>query len=1107
MDINLLRIITNITDNDIKSLTNEWYGASYSFTQVNFHEIEWINAHTICVNLKDGFYLQFSWGQAGPDVLCRYRKCQGICKHFVEVVYAIGSLLKFETGRLPENLRDKSKLFRNQILGGTHVSEAFKQPEGKLSIHVTATYPYKTASNLDLHFECYGLKRKYNNFNNLPPAEFKPLFKDGYVTDYNLIKFVEKNPNYDYYLHASNQKYLVDFDVSAKLSPKTQIAFGALDDKIHFIGEYKSEVISDLIRLSDKLFASVQHKTIGIIQDNWYKENWNKLFHLKYNYNLKRAFSSPTTFLFSPTKRHYLENFIFSFEGSKIEPKPDELKLKVLANIIEGQVRLKVAIEGVQESSQTIFGSDLSSFIGAYVDKFRKLHKKEKDICISVGHGAILAKNNHDLIEVLKAAQKQLLEIKDHSNHKDLLSFYSKKYQEINKPPLNSLLLAKNNSLIYGPISKVKAFMPMSAAYFSFKSYRYSNDNVILIDKADFFANLAQYKNYLDEQGIELFIDGKSVKVSNINATIDAEREFFSPDIDWFEIKPEIMYDGEPISDEEWESIMTSGSVFQRGDTYHVVDTGSKLMLDVLARILKIGSKFKKKKDIVEIPRLQIFDLIELLAQGVRVKLSAEDRKILDNLTNFTKIEPAKLPTKLNANLRDYQKSGYDWLAFLYKNKFGACLADEMGLGKTIQAISLLAGIKEGEVRKEKQECKPHLVVSPPSLTFNWCNELQKFYPSFKINEYTGAKRADDFEDCDIVVTSYETARNDIEKLKQKNFDVIVFDEAQAIKNISAKKTSAVRQLVGDFKLTLTGTPLENSLAEYYSIMDISVPGILPESAHQVKVNINDAGHQNIIKRTRPFILRRTKSEILKELPEKSENDIYFSMTTRQKALYNKIVTEIRRTVESAYKEKTAYQASIIALTAILRLRQICVSPNIIDNNAQVDSPKIEYLVDAISNLIKSGDAALIFSQFIGSLDIIERELAANGIKVLRIDGSTAMPRRKEIVEQFQDKKTVSVLLLSLKVGGVGLNLTRANHVFHVDPWWNPAVENQASDRAHRIGQSQKVFVHRLLMHHSIEEKMMVLKEHKKKLFDSVMSGAADKSVSITKEDFEFLLS
>jgi non-specific serine/threonine protein kinase len=351
--------------------------------------------------------------------------------------------------------------------------------------------------------------------------------------------------------------------------------------------------------------------------------------------------------------------------------------------------------------------------------------------------------------------------------------------------------------------------------------------------------------------------------------------------------------------------------------------------------------------------------------------------------------------------------------------------------------------------------------------------------------------------------------RKDIAKLKQVSFNVIIFDEAQAIKNIFADTTHAVRQLRGLFKIALTGTPVENHVGEYFSIMDLVLPGLLGEYREfQGRAREDMASFLPMLReRTGPFVLRRTKERILEELPPKIERDVYLELTEQQKRFYSRTVQEVRSTIGAAYRLKTQSQARIIALTAIMKLRQICLTPQLLVKDLREPSPKIEFLKDKLEELCIESHSSLVFSQFTSFLDLVEAELRTKGLTLFRLDGSTPVRKRKTIIDGFQESRTPSVFLLSLKVGGQGLNLTRGSYVFHLDPWWNPAVENQAADRSHRIGQVNTVIVTRLLMRHTVEEKMTALKQRKLSLYRALMD-APEKSGArgVTREDFDFLL-
>ncbi len=432
-----------------------------------------------------------------------------------------------------------------------------------------------------------------------------------------------------------------------------------------------------------------------------------------------------------------------------------------------------------------------------------------------------------------------------------------------------------------------------------------------------------------------------------------------------------------------------------------------------------------------------------------------------------------------------------------------------MGLGKTIQAIALLGAIKERKIAPRSVGSNIFLIVVPPSLIFNWEKEIERFYPELKVCVYRGKRRSLATEDHDVILTSYGLILKDIEEMKDRTFDVIIFDEAQTIKNIFAITTGAARKLRGRFKVALTGTPVENHIDEYFSIMDLVVPGLLGDHKEFQRMVKQDMASfiPTVAERTKPFVLRRTKEYILKELPPKIERDVFLDLTEKQKRLYNRTVEEVRSAIDDAYRSKTGSQAKIIALTAIMRLRQICLTPQLLVPAFKESCPKMEFLMGKLEELSSEFHSSLIFSQFTSFLDIVEEEIRSRGFPFFRLDGSTPVAKRKKIVEGFQESTAPTVFLLSLKAGGQGLNLTRATYVFHLDPWWNPAVENQASDRSHRIGQKNKVIVTRLLMRHTVEEKMLALKQRKMSLYRALMdSPERSASRSITRDDFNFLL-
>ncbi|MDH5641361.1 MAG: DEAD/DEAH box helicase, partial [Nitrospira sp.] len=634
----------------------------------------------------------------------------------------------------------------------------------------------------------------------------------------------------------------------------------------------------------------------------------------------------------------------------------------------------------------------------------------------------------------------------------------------------------------------------------------------MMIDPSRLFQQLPVLLETLTAAGIELLYHDMPLRSSRGDCSIHVERgEGKETGIDWFEIRPEIRCDGAMIAEADWRTALTQGGLIHVNGTLRVLDSHTVERLRAILDLTDTAQPGRSAVQIVRVPRLQILDWLALREQDVAVSLPAEDEAVLARLLRFKHIAAPPIPQGLRATLRPYQQDGYAWLSFLYEHRFGACLADDMGLGKTLQTICLLAAVREGCIGPPLSTRGPHLIVVPTSLLFNWEQELGRFAPDLNVRQYSGGEQPLDAKDDDIILATYGTVRRNIDVLTRTAFHIIVFDEAQAVKNILADTTAAVRRLTGRFKLTLTGTPLENHLGEYFSIIDLCVPGLLGEY-DRFRTELKRAhthAMDRLLRRTRPFILRRTKAEILQDLPPKIESETMLDLTDRQKALYQQTVAQVRSTIDDAYRTKTAGQAQFIALTAILKLRQVCLSPRLLTNREDEPSPKLSFLMERLPVLLDEGHSALVFSQFTGFLDLVEESCAKHHLPYHRLDGSTAAAARKDRVTAFQTSDRPSVFLLSLKAGGQGLNLTKASYVFHLDPWWNPAVESQASDRAHRIGQQRTVSIVRILMRHSIEEKMMALKQRKLELYDAVMAGAVRGSGQsvLTKTDFDFLLS
>ncbi|SHG70204.1 DEAD/DEAH box helicase [Pedobacter caeni] len=499
----------------------------------------------------------------------------------------------------------------------------------------------------------------------------------------------------------------------------------------------------------------------------------------------------------------------------------------------------------------------------------------------------------------------------------------------------------------------------------------------------------------------------------------------------------------------------------------------------------------------------------ELAEDGIaNVTLSRK----LERLNDFENIADTQMPVHFKGDLRSYQKAGYNWFSFLREYNFGGCLADDMGLGKTIQTLAMLQKIKEEDEQNSTKSTS--LIVMPTSLIYNWLNEAKKFTPKLKIHAHTGSSRNKDvsqFAKYDIVITTYGITRVDIDLLKEYYFNYIILDESQNIKNPSSKSFKAVRALKSRHKLVLSGTPVENSVSDLWTQLTFLNPGLLGTQAF-----FNEEYVQAIEKRKdeekarklqaiiKPFVLRRTKEQVASELPAKTEQIFYCDMSEDQAAYYEKTKSAYRNDLLSSMDDGTYAKKQVQLLQGLTALRQLANHPVMIDEQYTSDSGKFENVIHTLDNVLKGGHKVLIFSQFVKHLNIFKQYFEQESIPFSYLDGATK--NRGEIVAEFQENTDLKVFLISIKAGGVGLNLTQADYVFILDPWWNPAVEQQAIDRTHRIGQEKKVFIYKFIAKDTVEEKILALQNRKKRLASSLITTEESFFKSLSKEDIREIL-
>nr|MBC7613047.1 DEAD/DEAH box helicase [Pseudopedobacter sp.] len=487
------------------------------------------------------------------------------------------------------------------------------------------------------------------------------------------------------------------------------------------------------------------------------------------------------------------------------------------------------------------------------------------------------------------------------------------------------------------------------------------------------------------------------------------------------------------------------------------------------------------------------------------------DRK-LQKLSDFDTIDEIPSPIHFKGVLRPYQKAGYDWFHFLQKYNFGGCLADDMGLGKTIQTLALLQKCKE-----EQQEQGIHttsLIVMPTSLIYNWINEAKKFTPKLKIHTHTGTFRDKDlvlFAKYDVVITTYGITRVDVELMNQMYFHYVILDESQNIKNPSSKSFKAVKQLKSKYKLILSGTPVENTVNDLWTQMSFINPGLLgtqnfflTDFVQPIEKKKDEEKALKLQVLIKPFVMRRTKEQVATELPPKNENVFFCKMSEDQAEVYEQVKSEYRNELLKGLESGEYRQSPIQMLQGLTKLRQIANHPSMVDESYEGDSGKFEDVIHKLESVVEAGHKVLVFSQFVKQLTLYRQYFERHHIKYSYLDGSTT--NRGKVVEEFKNRDDIQIFLISIKAGGVGLNLTEADYVFILDPWWNPAVEQQAIDRTHRIGQTKNVFIYKFITKDTVEEKILALQHKKLRVAKSLITTEESFIKSLSDADIKEIL-
>lgn len=595
----------------------------------------------------------------------------------------------------------------------------------------------------------------------------------------------------------------------------------------------------------------------------------------------------------------------------------------------------------------------------------------------------------------------------------------------------------------------------------------------------------------LVEAGWSIFIEGKKLRIAQ-----DFSMNV-SSSTDWFDLSLDLDFGSASVNRADLLAALDakSGVVKLSDGSMGMIPkewTSQFATLGPFGRVTNEGDlRFDRSQGLI---------LNSVLEENDRIRVDEDFQGFRDSVRKFEGVKTAKAPAGFTGELRNYQKEGLTWLRFLEEFNTGGILADDMGLGKTIQILAFLLGRikKKG---KKKADNKPCLVVSPKSLVFNWIDEAQKFAPTLKVVRYGGDNQEEqlaELSEADIIVMTYGTLRADIAELQHVEFDVAIIDEAQAIKNPKSQAALACKQIRAQLKVALTGTPIENSITDLLSILEFTNPGLLADG----KAKDDQAALAKVLK---PFMLRRTKEKVLTELPDRSEQVLYCEMGEEETKFYAAIRERYRASIAEKVEKDGLGKSKIHVLEALLRLRQAACHSGLVDpSRVNEPSAKLLQLIRQMQEVIEEGHKVLVFSQFTSLLAIVRARLDAENIKYEYLDGQTE--DRKTPVERFQTDPTCPAFLISLKAGGTGLNLTAADYVFILDPWWNPAVEAQAIGRAHRMGQQNKVIAYRMIAKGTVEEKILQLQKSKKDLAESIVSEDQDFMKKLTKEDLQMLL-
>lgn len=634
------------------------------------------------------------------------------------------------------------------------------------------------------------------------------------------------------------------------------------------------------------------------------------------------------------------------------------------------------------------------------------------------------------------------------------------------------------------------------------KLYPHSNDLLpkeILGKRTSIFDWISQNDLVLREKGFEIIQDVAEKKFFIGQTSIDIS---INEDNDWFDIKAIAKFGPFEIP-----FIQLRHHILHNIKEFTLPNGEIAMIPEEWFAQYNHLFQFSRDKNELKLNKIHLGLLYEI-SEHTELTFSRKLKKLAD----FEEIADAPLPKNFHGQLRPYQRAGYNWFNFLQQYKFGGCLADDMGLGKTIQTLALLQHQKE--ILIADHAVRTSLLILPTSLIYNWQNEATKFAPDLKIYLHTGNNRLKDpqlLSPYDLVITTYGITRIDEEFLSQFYFNYIILDESQNIKNPTSKSFKAIKSLKSQHKLALSGTPVENSVSDLWTQMHFTNPGLLgsytyfqKEFVQPIEKKKDEEKAKRLQTIVKPFILRRTKDQVATELPPKTEQVLYCEMSEKQHELYEKVKSEYRNAILDNQLAGKAKSNQIALLQGLIKLRQLANHPKMVDQEYTGNSGKFDTVIETLEKVLQNGNKVLIFSQFVKQLNIFRSYFDKKSINYAYLDGSTK--NRDEAVSQFREDKDTKLFLISIKAGGVGLNLIEADYVFILDPWWNPAVEQQAVDRSHRIGQTKNVFIYKFISKDTVEEKILAMQNRKRSIAQSLITTEESFIKSLSSEDIQELL-